>query len=207
MYEDQFETWVTVLYPIKDSTGTVWAFYGVDVDASMVKDGTQKFLLNSLLILIPAIIVIVLIQVFVSRRSFKPLNQLIMGIHEMRNGNLDITLPTREDDLGKMNEAFNDMASELKSMIVKIKNTSDTLLQSSELVANVTEQSKDQSVIISKNIKQMTDGIQVQEVSVTESAGAIEQIATEINTIAHSAQDVSSVSKRMEEYAIRSSSF
>ena len=202
VYEDQFGTWVTVLYPIKDSTGNVWAFFGVDVDASMVKDGTEKFLLNSLLILIPAIIVIILIQVWVSRRSFKPLKQLLTGINEMRNGNLDIQLPTREDDLGKMNEAFNEMASELKSMIGKMRQTSDTLLQSSELASKVTEQSKDHSVIISNNIKQMIDGIQVQEVSVTESAGAIEQIATEINTIAQSAQDVSTVSKRMEDYAI-----
>lgn len=203
IYNDRFGTWITVMYPIKNSSGEVFAFFGVDVDASMVKNGTKKFLLTSLLILIPAIIVIIFIQVLVSRRMFKPLKQLLNGINEMRNGNLDIKLPTRQDDLGQINEAFNQMASELKSMIVKIRKTSDTVLQSSELVTTVTEQSKDHSVKISNNIQQMTAGIQAQEVSVTESAGAIEQIATEITSIAHSAQDVSSVSKHMEDYAMK----
>jgi methyl-accepting chemotaxis protein len=201
VYKDQFGTWITVLYPLKDSSGQVWAFFGVDVDASMVKNGTEKFLINSLLILVPAIIIIVLIQAFGIRRSFKPLKQLLNGINEMRNGNLDIKLPTREDELGKINEAFNEMASELKSMLVKIRNTSDTVLQSSELVKNATEQSKDHSEKISNNIQQMTTGIKAQEMSVTESAGAIEQIAQEINSIAHSAHDVATVSQRMRDYA------
>ncbi|WP_026580798.1 methyl-accepting chemotaxis protein [Bacillus sp. J33] len=202
VYEDQFGTWVTVLYPIQDSAGKVSSFFGVDIDASMVSNGTDKFLFSSLLILIPAIIIIVLFQIFVIRRSFKPLIQLQNGINEMKNGNLDIKLPAREDELGKINEAFNEMVSELSSMIVKIRKTSETVLQSSELVSKATGQSKEHSVKISENIKQMTAGIQAQEISVTESAGAMEQIAAEISSIAHSSQDVSLVSKRMENYAI-----
>ncbi|CAG9622917.1 methyl-accepting chemotaxis protein [Sutcliffiella rhizosphaerae] len=202
IYHDQFGTWISVVYPIKDSAGNVFAFFGVDVDASMVKNGTEKFLFSSLLILLPAILIIVLIQIYLTRRTFKPLKQLSDGINEMRNGNLDIELPTREDELGKINEAFNEMAFELKSMIIKIKATSDTVLQSSELVTNVTEQSKDHSEKINESIKQMTTGIQTQELSVTESAGAIEQIASEINSISLSSQDVTVVARRMEEYAL-----
>ncbi|WP_438824937.1 methyl-accepting chemotaxis protein [Bacillus sp. JJ722] len=168
----------------------------------MVKDGTEKYIKNSLLILIPSIILSVLIQIFVSRRSFRPLTQLRHGINEMREGNLDIELPTREDDLGKINEDFNNMAAELKMMILKIRKTSDTLLQSSDLVTNVTEQSQQHSVKISENVKQMSIGAQSQEISVNESAGAIEQIAAEINNIAHSTQDVTVISKRMEDYAM-----
>lgn len=202
IYHDKFGTWITVMYPIKNPSGEVFAFFGVDVDASMVTHGTEKYIKNSVLILIPSIILSVLIQTFVSRNSFKPLKQLLHGINEMRDGNLDIELPTREDDLGKINEAFNNMASELKMMILKIRKTSDTLLQSSELVTSVTEQSKENSLKISENVKQMTIGTQSQEVSVNESAGAIEQIAAEINNIAHSTQDVTVISKRMEDYAM-----
>ncbi|MEK4487624.1 methyl-accepting chemotaxis protein [Psychrobacillus sp. FSL H8-0484] len=201
IYDDLLGTWITVMYPIKNSSGEVFAFFGVDVDASMVKTGTKEFLFNSLLILIPAMIIIVLLQVFFTRSSFKPLKQLSFGINEMRNGNLDIKLPTREDDLGKINEAFNEMAYELKSMIQSIRKTSDTVLQSSELVTKVTDQSKDHSIKISENIKEMTAGIQAQEVSVTESASAIEQIANEIGSIANSSQDVTVISKNMEDYA------
>ncbi len=202
VYHDQFGTWISVVFPIKDSTGNVFAFFGVDVDASMVKNGTEKFLFSSLLILLPAILIIVVIQIVLTRRTFKPLKQLSEGINEMRDGNLDIELPTREDELGKINEAFNEMAAELKSMIIKIKATSDTVLQSSELVSNVTGQSKDHSEKINESIKKMTIGIQTQELSVSESASAIEQIASEINSISISSQDVTMVAKSMEEYSL-----
>lgn len=202
IYQDKFGTWITVMYPIKNSSGEVFAFFGVDVDASMVKNGTEKFLMNSLLILIPSIIIVILIQVFVTRRRFQPLQQLVKGIIEMRKGNLDIKLPIRGDDLGNINGAFNDMASELKLMMVKIRKTSDAVLQSSSSVTSVSMQSIEHSEKISGNIKQMTTGIQAQEISVNESAEAVEQIASEINNIAISAQDVTVISREMEDHAM-----
>lgn len=201
IYVDLFGTWITVLYPIVDDSGEVFAFFGVDVDASMVENGTHKFLISSLLVLIPAIVIIVLLQVFITRRNFRPLKQLLKGINQMRTGNLDIALPTREDDLGQMNEAFNEMAAELKTMITHITQTSETVLQSSELVKRVSEQSIDNSIKINDNINRMSIGIQAQEVAVTESAGGIEQIAVEISSIATSSNDVIAVSKEMETYA------
>lgn len=201
IYDDLFGTWITVLYPITDDSGEVFAFFGVDVDASMVKNGTNKFLMSSLLVLIPAIALIVLIQVFITRKNFRPLKQLLEGINEMRTGNLDIALPTREDDLGQMNAAFNDMADELKTMITHITQTSETVLQSSELVKRVSEQSIESSIEINESINQMSVGIQAQEVAVSESAGGIEQIAVEISSIATSSNDVTTVSRQMEEFA------
>lgn len=52
IYNDQFGTWITAMYPIKNSAGETFAFFGVDVDASMVKNGIHKFLLSSLIFLI-----------------------------------------------------------------------------------------------------------------------------------------------------------
>lgn len=201
IYDDLFGTWVTVLYPIINDSGEVFAFFGVDVDAKMVKHGTHKFLISSLLVLIPAIILIVILQILIIRKNFRPLKQLLEGINEMRGGNLHITLPTREDDLGQMNGAFNEMAAELQTMIAQITQTSETVLQSSELVKAVSEQSIENSIKINDNINRMAMGIEAQELAVIESAGGIEQIAVELSVIANSSNDVSEVSRQMEEYA------
>jgi methyl-accepting chemotaxis protein len=201
IYNDKFGTWVTVLYPITNDSGEVFAFFGVDVDASMVKNGKEKLLTVSLSLLVPIIILIALIQAFVIRNSAKPLKQLLSGINQMKEGNLDIHLPTREDDLGKMNEAFNEMASEMKQMIHKIRETAETVLRFSETVTNVAQTSKDNSRKIAEDLEEMNKGIETQETSITESAGAIEQISSEIQHIAHSSQDVSLLSKNMENYA------
>ncbi|TKC14405.1 methyl-accepting chemotaxis protein [Robertmurraya kyonggiensis] len=201
VYEDDFGTWITVLYPITNKSGEVYAYFGVDVDASMVTEGTSRFLMNSLLILIPLLIVFVLVQIFVIRKNAQPLKHLSAGITEMSNGNLDIQLPTREDDLGKMNQAFNDMALDLKRMISKISETSTTVLQSSGLVKQVTDQSMDASTQVSDNIKQMTNETQVLETSVMESSAAIEQMAIGIGEIASFSQDIAQVSKDMESFA------
>ncbi|AST90220.1 MULTISPECIES: methyl-accepting chemotaxis protein [Sutcliffiella] len=201
VYEDELGTWVTVLYPISNQSGDSFAFFAIDVDASMVKDGTSEFIFKSLIILIPAIIVIIVVQIIGIRMLFKPLRHLMDGINEMKNGNLNIDLPTRADDLGEMNEAFNEMALQLKTMMNKIGETSNTVLHSSELVKKVSEQSIDTSTVVSENINKMTAGVQSQEKSVMESAGAMGQIASEIEAIANSSQDISLLSKDMERYA------
>jgi len=198
IYEDDLGTWVTVLYPLVNDSGEVFAFLGVDVDASMVKNGNQKLLSYTLSLLIPMIIGIAIIQIFMIRQSSKPLKQLLQGIHEMKRGNLDIHLPTREDDLGKMNEAFNEMAKEMKDMISKIRQTSETLIQFSQSVTNVANSSKNNSEKIASELEEMNQSIKTQETSITESAGAIEQISSEIQHIAHSSQDVTNLSKKME---------
>jgi methyl-accepting chemotaxis protein len=203
IYEDQFGTWVTVLYPIQNDSGEVFAFFGIDVDASMVKNGKEKLFTVSLSILVPVLILIMLVQVFFIRSSAKPLKQLLSGIEQMKQGNLDIHLPTREDDLGKMNEAFNEMAAEMKNMIHKIKETSETVLKFSEMVTVVSQTSREHSVKITGDIKEMNEGIETQEMSISESAGAIEQISAEIQQIAHSSQDISLLSKQMEDYAAK----
>lgn len=201
VYEDDFGTWITVLYPISNNSGEVYAYFGVDVDASMVTEGESRFLITSLFILIPLLIVFVLVQIFVIRKNAQPLKHLSAGITEMSNGNLEIQLPIREDDLGKMNQAFNDMALEMKQMISKISETSTTVLQSSGLVKQVTDQSMDASTQVRDNIKQMTNETQVLETSVMESSAAIEQMATGIGEIASFSQDIAQVSKDMESFA------
>ncbi|WP_449621119.1 methyl-accepting chemotaxis protein [Robertmurraya sp. Marseille-Q9965] len=201
VYEDDFGTWITVLYPISNNSGEVYAYFGVDVDASMVTEGESRFLMTSLFILIPLLIVFVLVQIFVIRKNAQPLKHLSAGITEMSNGNLEIQLPIREDDLGKMNQAFNDMALEMKQMISKISETSTTVLQSSGLVKQVTDQSMDASTQVRDNIKQMTNETQVLETSVMESSAAIEQMATGIGEIASFSQDIAQVSKDMESFA------
>lgn len=203
IYEDAFGTWITVLYPLKNSSGEIFAFFGVDVDASMVKNGANTFLTSSLLIIVPSIIIIVLLQAFYLRKSAAPLNDLTNGITEIQQGNFDIHLPTREDDLGQINEAFNKMALHLKTMLGKVQQTSSTVLESSGLLTNITAEFKEKFTNVSNNIDQMTDGIQTQEYAIVESANAMEQISTEIELIANSTQDINMVSNEMEEYSQR----
>ncbi|WP_243385295.1 methyl-accepting chemotaxis protein [Bacillus kexueae] len=201
IYEDEFGTWITVLYPIKNNAGETFAFFGVDVDASMVKNGKDQLVLYSLLIMFPIIVAIVLVQVFVIRKSSKPLKDLLQGINEMKNGNLDISLPTREDDLGQMNAAFNEMAFEMKTMIEQIKSTATTAHSFANTITDVADDSKIKAEKISTDLRKMKDALSSQEIAITESAGAIEQVTAEIQTIALSSQDVSNLTKNMEQHA------
>src|SRR5690606_36709317 len=41
IYEDAFGKWITVLYPLNNSSCEIYAFFGVEVDASMVKNGVN----------------------------------------------------------------------------------------------------------------------------------------------------------------------
>ncbi|WP_026690350.1 methyl-accepting chemotaxis protein [Alteribacter aurantiacus] len=197
IYEDPFGTWITALYPLTNNEGDIFAFFAVDVDASSVGEGTALFITSSLIILIPAIIIAIIIQVIWMRNRSKPLKELMTGLNELREGNLNISLPTREDDLGLMNQAFNKMASELKGMLGKIAETSTVLLHSSTTVAEGATQLNEDSTFVNENVVTMASGVKQQEISMMETASAVEQIASEIGSIASATYEVTKTSKEL----------
>jgi methyl-accepting chemotaxis protein len=40
IYNDDFGTWTTIAYPIKDATGNIFAYFAVDTDATSITEGS-----------------------------------------------------------------------------------------------------------------------------------------------------------------------
>ncbi|MDF2652247.1 MAG: chemotaxis protein [Paenibacillus sp.] len=190
VYSDDYGTWTTITYPIKDQSGAIYAYFAVDTDARAIPEGLHKLLIYGLTILFVSLIVIITVQYFIVRRTLSPIRELIRGIEQVSAGNLDVELRTGTDDLGTINKKFNHMVNTMNNTIVKVQELSVHVAESAKGLYTTTEKNNLHAATINSHIKMITGNIQHQEQSSMESSRAISEITSVIQTIAHSSSTV-----------------
>lgn len=198
VYKDDYGVWMTILYPIKDNNGQVSSYFGVDVDASMIPNGQRELVIYSSITLLIFLVLVILIQYMLIKKTLYPIKELVTGIDKISQGNFDVKLKTGNDELGLVNAKFNVMASQITEMIVKVKETSYNIDEFSKELLAVTEENNEHASKITKDIQEMAVGIETQEHSTVESARAMSEIAQEVQTIANNASNVSFSATNME---------
>ena len=202
IYKDDFGTWVSILCPIKDSTGKIFAYFAVDVDASMISNGQKSYIAYNSFFIILVLLVMVLFQRSFITKTMAPLKDLITGMDNLSSGNFDFQLQTGNDELGLVNAKFNSATSQIKDMIVKIKKTSQSVDEFSKELLSIVEENNEHSNIISRDIQEMDAGVKAQEASILEGAHTMSNIASGVQVIANNSTDVSSSAINMEKKAI-----
>lgn len=201
-YSDMFGTWATITYPIHDESGKIFAYFAVDADASMVPEGLHALLVNSIIILAVFLIIILLIQYFAVRKTLSPIKDLVRGIEHVSEGNFDIEIKTGQDDLGIINDKFNDMVRKIREMLAKVQETSQEVTESARALLSISEDNNSKSILLTNNIQEVSSGIKSQEQATIDSARAMSDMATVIQTIASSAANVSDEAYAMEQKSI-----
>lgn len=203
IYDDPFGTWTTLMTPIKDPSGRIFAYFAVDANAKAVPDGLTKLLISGATILVIFLLICLGLQYWVVKRTLSPIKQLMYGISEVSRGNLDVQIHAGQDDLGLVNQNFNDMVSHINSIITKVKQTTDEVNESAKELLAICEQNGVNSNIINQNINEITDNIRAQEKATGDSARAMSEMASVIQNIAASsatvAEEANSVEKRSNE--------
>ncbi|MCC3381413.1 methyl-accepting chemotaxis protein [Paenibacillus farraposensis] len=199
-YDDSFGTWTTLMSPIKDSSGKIFAYFAVDADARAVPSGLTKLIISGATILFIFLLICLGLQYWVVRRTLTPIKQLMYGISEVSRGNLDVQIHAGQDDLGLVNQNFNDMVSHINSIMTKVKQTTDEVNESAKELLAICEQNGVNSNIINQNISEITDNIRAQEKATGDSARSMSEMASVIQNIAASsatvAEEANSVKKR-----------
>ncbi|QYR23253.1 HAMP domain-containing methyl-accepting chemotaxis protein [Paenibacillus sp. sptzw28] len=197
-YTDDFGTWTTIAYPIKDAKGNIFAYFAADADASAVPNGLRKLLINGISIMAIFLVIIFLIQYFISRWTMKPIKELMGGIEQVSNGNLDVELSTRNDDLGLINAKFNGMVKRINDMMVKVQYTSHAVTDSAKILYSISEQSSKNVETITGSMQEITHGMSNQEQASVDGARAMAEMATVIQTIAANSSKVADEAYEME---------
>ncbi|MGW8956253.1 methyl-accepting chemotaxis protein [Paenibacillus sp. NPDC055715] len=198
-YEDSFGTWTTLTYPLKDSSGKIFAYFAFDANATAVPAGLTKLLISGAIILTIFLLICLALQYWVVKRTLSPIKQLVYGISEVSRGNLDVQIQAGQDDLGVVNSNFNDMVSHINSIMTKVKLTTNEVNESAKELLAICEQNGINSNIINQNINEITENIRSQEKATGDSARAMAEMASVIQNIAASsatvAEEVNSVEK------------
>lgn len=196
LYKDDYGTWVSVLYPIMDNNGNVAAYFGVDVDASMIPDAQKTFLRSSIILLIIAQVVCGGAQLWVARRTLKPINQLVWGIEQASNGKFNFLLDEK-GSFGELNKKFNLMVTNIREIITSIKQTAVSVSEASSELFGITEENHRSIELITSEIRDMNTHVSQQKSSTEECSRAAEDISSSVQSIAQNASEVAHTSQEM----------
>ncbi|WP_146550080.1 methyl-accepting chemotaxis protein [Rummeliibacillus suwonensis] len=200
IYNDSIGTWITELYPLKDENGKIFAYFGVDVNASLFHESQVKLLQMTLFVFLPVLILIIILQVLHTKKSFRPLEELVRGLNEVGNGNFDINLKVEKDDeFGQIVKLFNKVIHNIEQLISKVKETSAHINNATTVLHQGAQQTEEDSIQITHDIENMNQGMNTQKESISHTVIAIDGVASSIQIIAGNSSDVSSSSIEMNE--------
>lgn len=195
IYTDPFGTWVTVMEPILDENNHVYAYLGLDLDASLVKDGQHELLLWSSITLAALVILMIIVQFFTLKKLLSPVKVIEKAIHEVSTGNFNISLHINtNDEFGELSQHFNHMTHEIREIIKGIQKHSEQAARSSELLSSSVEQNIQMVNENTSIIQGMAVDADSQMRGAIESAKAMDEMALGIQQISATASDVSAAS-------------
>ncbi|RZT15508.1 methyl-accepting chemotaxis protein [Fictibacillus sp. BK138] len=194
-YTDSIGTWITTLEPIIDENGEVIAIFGIDTDASLVTQSQYDLVISLSIVLFLLLAVISIIQFFTLKKIFAPVKDLFNAITQVGQGDLNIELQENEnDELGKLNQQFNQMVKNINQMIRTVGNTAEQVSSSSRALLIGAEETVYATNEITGSIQQIANSIEVQEKTTEESSYSIGSMAKGVRKIADISGDVANAS-------------
>ncbi|AYB38815.1 methyl-accepting chemotaxis protein [Brevibacillus laterosporus] len=201
IYDDDLGTWISALHPIMDNSGQIVAYFGMDVDASMVTHGQDALLLYSSILLFILLLINLIFQYWIVNRTFKPVQELMRGIHEMSKGNLDVRLREGKDELGQVNNKFNLMAENMRTIMMTIRESSNQLVKNSQQLHTIMEENNQHATTITDNIQEMFQHTNQQNIATTECAKSLDEMVISVDSIANNSTEVHHTSLNMKDQA------
>ncbi|MEK4508062.1 methyl-accepting chemotaxis protein [Paenibacillus sp. FSL K6-2524] len=196
-YKDDYGTWLTVFYPFQDEQGKVFAYMGMDIDASLILKGKQDLLKYTTIALIITIILILIFQFWTTRRTFAPVKDLMQALDKLSQGDFSVQLKTSQDELGQVNAKFNSTVANINTLVTTIKSVSIQSAEQSKVLSTTMEENHGHSLAITENIEEISEKVSQQSKSISEGVTSLEEITSGVNTIAGSTSSVSEASLQM----------
>lgn len=195
-YNDDYGTWLSVLYPLMDDSGNVTAYFAVDVDAKMIPEAQKTFLRSSAILLLIALIICGGAQYLAARRTLLPINQLVQGIEQASYGKFNFMLK-ENGSFGELNRKFNIMLANIREVLTSIKQTASSVSEASQELFGITEDNRRSIELITSEVKDMNAHVSIQKNSTEECGRSVEEISTSLYAIAQNASQVASASQEM----------
>lgn len=197
-YTDDFGTWITVLKPIMNSQGEVAAYYGVDFEAKSYIDGKHHEMVIIISILIGLLIVVSVIQYFITNRAFRPIQDMMTGIEKVSNGNYSVKLKETKGEFGQLAVKFNAMVETVGKLLNSVKSASnETTAHANTLYSSVEESGKTMEQITNE-ITDMSSRLKTQTEATNEVLLSLQELAVGVDSVARNSTDVSELSVKTE---------
>ncbi|WEZ15993.1 methyl-accepting chemotaxis protein [Bacillus safensis] len=195
IYKDSFGTHKSVFLPIKDSGGELTGILGIDLDASVVPQTTQKLMIY---ITVASAIVLIgglLFSYFMGRKIAKPARSLMESANRIADGDLTGMVEVEsKDEIGQLAASFQKMQGRIKELISKISNSSSEVSKMSSQLRTVTTESSQSAQQVSEAMTNMSEGINDSVANITDCTTSVAEIDTQIEGVTKEVDEMKSVS-------------
>jgi len=202
-YSDEVGTWLTVLYPLKDTSGGVYAYFGMDIDASMIHEGQMRLLTLGTIALVLVLLICSIVQYISNKRTFAPISHLMEAIAKANQGDYSIKLREGTDELGQVNKAFNSLTENFADTRITMQGVVNELTKHSLHLAETSKDSKSSMGKVFEEVNGISLSIKTQSQATAETATSLENVVTGVNNIADSTSQVAEASVHMKEQSER----
>ncbi|MCY9548621.1 methyl-accepting chemotaxis protein [Lysinibacillus xylanilyticus] len=122
--------------------------------------GANSLLLVIGITLLGAIIIGTVVVIMVSRHLALPVQKLSKRVREVAKGNLTVEIENlqRSDEIGQLNEGFNEMVDQLKTLITDVEEAIVEIQSTSSNLTSVAEETNAYGDEIVKAINEVSDG-------------------------------------------------
>ncbi|QTM98895.1 HAMP domain-containing protein [Sediminibacillus dalangtanensis] len=177
-------------FATSDVTG--WKVVGT-MYQSEVTSAVMPILITTIIVIAIAILLGGAVIFFIIRSINKPISDLVNAADRISDGDLSVNVDVqRNDELGKLGEAFNKMRDNLSNVILQVREKASGLAASSEQLNASTEQNTSATEQISSSIQEVASGMDSQSSRIVESTQMAEEMSKSIQQIAESSNEVSS---------------
>ncbi|MFB9329952.1 methyl-accepting chemotaxis protein [Paenibacillus aurantiacus] len=201
----EYGDYISAFVPMKDADGKLIGALGIDTDASVFNNLTEKVVRKSIplyaIVLAAALIALALIVWFVSH-ALRPLRTITASAGKMATGHLAqahqllVDAPVKsKDEIGSAYQAMLHMSTHLndmvRSIVREVSQTSSAVAASSAEFAGHAQEMLAMSETVSGSIQHIHEGAYSQTQSAQDNAMAMEEMAQGIIRISESSSEVS----------------
>lgn len=154
----------------------------------------------ALVITLVALLVSLGLGLWIARMIVRPLRLMAAQAEELADGNLTVeeVAVQSQDEVGRLAQAFNGMAANLRQIVRQVSASSLQVANASEQLTNVSEQSAQAAIQIATSIMDVAQGSEQQSRTVNDTAGVVEQLSDHVRKVA---ENTDKAAKRAEQSA------
>ncbi|PGH91681.1 methyl-accepting chemotaxis protein [Bacillus thuringiensis] len=202
VYEDELGFWVTILEPVTDGNKNIIAIVAADLEASIIPLTKKNFMIQGLLFIIISLTIAITIQIFISRNSLSPLKDLQEGLRKVGEGDLNIKLNERSDDIGITNIYFNNTIKKFNRIIDKVRQTAEQVSTSSQELSVSTKENSIAFKEIASAITGLNLGAHSHEYVVQKCLEIVQEMESKMKEIKGAAKQVGNAVEDMEQHSV-----
>lgn len=198
IYKDEYGIHKSIFVPLQNERNENYGILGIDLDASTVPETTNMIFWTTFLITVIVLVVGTVIAILISKIITRPLHTLMLATSKVAAGQLHEQLSiSRQDEIGKLAQAFGDMSLNLQSLIRQIRLSSDKVSSTSNYLLQSADESSRSAQLAAEASTQLNEGINEIVSSVVSSTATMNDIDNELNEISGDMKEMQSITQQV----------